>query len=313
MRYLKIKIIFFIISIIIILLSFLENGNAQSTPSRVDIAGIPPGTDGGTTSGSGGGGGGGGGGAGTRQGDTEKKPNFTIDKDLIEIQLIPGQTKTETLTIENTGDLTLNFDLNIIALQTFVSLSEYTFSLLPKNLKTIAINFLVGEDERASVRTGKIILNTDGLIKAVNIILNILGESLFDLQSALEDNTLTKHQKIQSKIKMIDVSNLGKVNVLLEYFIKDFSDNEIKLAQENVEVSGSLIIERAFSIPSELKKGEDYLFYVKLSYSDGIAISKNPFRIVGFPFLIIFLLIFFVVFLLIIFIFKKKKKLKKKK
>jgi len=208
--------------------------------------------------------------------------DFSIDKSLIEIQLTQGQSKIETVTIENIGDVNLSFNIDAVdAIIPFISLGDQSFELLPGELRIITFAFLAEENEPPGVYTGRIDLITTQLTKSINIALQILEkEALFDLSSELKDDTLTKVQQIEASISMIDIAGVGNVNVLLEYFIKDFSDNATKISEETLEVDGILKIERAFPIPEILKIGEEYVFYVRLTYQDSVATSANVFKVI---------------------------------
>ena len=240
--------------------------------------------------------------------------DFSIDKSLIEIQLTQGESKIETITIENVGDVNLSFNIGAVAaIIPFISLGGQSFILSPGELKSITFAFLAGENEPPGVYTGRIDLITEQLSKSINIILQILEkEILFDLKSELEDETLTLDQEIKATIIMTDISGLGKVDVLLEYFIKDFEDNTIKLVQEEVEVNGILEIERAFALPETLKVGEEYVFYVKLTYQNSVVTSANTFKLIDVIiiynfFILIIILVIILVFIFLFFYGRKKR------
>ena len=228
-----------------------------------------------------------------------KQINFSINKDLIIASINQGDRLRETIIITNTGKESLLFSLNLQGeIGRFVILSEESFSLLAGESKTINVDFFVGNNETGAVYSGSIIVNTGSLSKSVSVVLEVLEkEALFDLKSELFDITLTKIQNLKTKITLSEVSGLGKVNVFLEYFIKDFLENEIKIGEETLEVDGSLEIERTFSLPETLKAGE-YVFYVKLSYRDSVATSLNTFKIINVE--AIFLLVIFLIILVIV-------------
>jgi len=114
----------------------------------------------------------------------------------------------------------------------------------------------------------------------VNFILEVLDSGpLFDLEAKVSDNLLTVKDNLNVLIYMEDISGLGEVEILVEYYVKDFNDNEISLGNEFLNVSGVLEVEKSFDIPDDLELG-DYIFYVKLIYDERIAISSSPFEIV---------------------------------
>lgn len=116
---------------------------------------------------------------------------------------------------------------------------------------------------------------------------------------------------------MEDIGDLSKsVDVVLEYFIEDFTGQRIKLEEETLGVYWVKEIKRKFSIPTGLEPG-DYLFYVRLTYLESIATSANRFTITeeavflpslkdNFFFVLMIILIFVVILSVFIFAFKLK-------
>ncbi|TKJ17249.1 hypothetical protein CEE44_01815 [Candidatus Woesearchaeota archaeon B3_Woes] len=241
-------------------------------------------------------------------GGTLKVINFSIDNEvvslgidtyLLNLKLKQGETRREKIVVENKGNRDQKFNLKIKDIERFVILNEKTFTLSPENSKEIYVDFYVSENEQAELHTGKIIVSSGQVTKSINVILDIIEKiAIFDIRSELTDVTLAKNQKISSKIDMKNIGDLRKrVDVVLEYFIKDFEGNQIKLEEETIGVDGNLIIERKFTIPEKLEHG-DYLFYVKLNYLDSIATSANPFTIVKEPAFITYIKAHFIVLLI---------------
>lgn len=271
----------------------------ETCSSCVADCGIcPPANDNG---GSGGGGGGG--------GRSTGKIVF-LDKDLIVVTLVKGIPKTETITITNPNSRNSQFNLIIEELESFVTLIETSFTLSSRSSKEIALILLARESEPAGLYAGRIIVNSRTNNDWVNIVLQVTERrTLFDIISKLKDNTLTENQKLKATITMTDIGNLEEVDISLEYFIKDFKDNEIKIGQEDIKIDGNLEIEREFNIPKSLTL-EEYVFYTKLSYKDSIATSANPFSLVKKESKYILVLI--IILALIIFFALWKNKNKKK-
>lgn len=257
--------------------------------------------------------GGGGGGA-------AKKADFYLNKDLINVELKQGERVRDKILVSNKGNKKLAFNLNVFGINRFVILSEDSFTLIPTESKEINVDFFASENEPGEIYGGKIIFNTDSedLSKSVNVILEIKEKfALFDIKTELEDMTMTKEQKLKAKIYMTDVGDLNKkVDVNLEYFIKDFDGNAIKIGEETVSVYKSSAIKREFAIPQQLTQG-NYLFYTKLSYQNSTATSSNRFflikesKFIEFIWLIIIVLMILVSF--IIFLLKRRKKKEKKR
>ena len=248
-------------------------------------------------------------------GEIKSAVNFTINKDLIDIKLKQGETERETIIIKNTGDKIQQFSLEIQGkIRIFIILSDESFSLSPQESKEINADFFASENEKPEIYAGRIIIKIDPVTKAINTILEIKQKiALFDIKSELADISIAQTQKINANINMKDIGDLNKrVDVNLEYFIRDFEGTEIKLAEETIGVFGSLDINRKFPMPIGLVPG-DYLLIIKLSYLDNVATSANRFTMIEeLPFVSfikqnypIILIISIILMLLILFILKK--------
>jgi len=247
-------------------------------------------------------------------GSSKRVINFSVNIDLIDLKIKQGERAREVILIENTGDKILEFDLNVKDIEEFVILSEVSFSLSSKDSKEINADFFVSEDEPADVHAGRIIIEASSISNSINVILEILEKAaLFDVRSELVDETLVKNQKIKVKINMLNIGDVDKsVDVVLEYFINDFSGNQMKIGEETIGVYNSLDIERKLSLPINLEPG-DYLFYVKLTYLDSTATSANRFNLrEGFSFsnFTSNLWLIVIILLLILFIIIKMRKAK---
>ena len=255
----------------------------------------------------------GGAGSGSSSGGTY---DFSLDKNLIDVEIKQGEIKRETINVLNTGNRNLNFDLSVDQIGRFVILSEDSFALEDDESKKIYADFFASENESAGIYAGRIVFDTIQVRRSINAILEILQKApLFDTKSELNDLELARGQKLKTKLSLKDIGDLNKrVDVLIEYFINDFSGNEIKIEEETIGVYGSLDIEREFRIPTNLQPG-DYLFYVKVSYLNSISTSGNRFTITKEPIFIGYVkdnpaLFVILVVLVLLIIIKAKKKYK---
>ncbi|OIO80083.1 hypothetical protein AUJ84_04645 [Candidatus Pacearchaeota archaeon CG1_02_32_132] len=254
----------------------------------------------------------GGGNGGGNGGTLTNVANFSLSKDLINVGILQGENERSTVFANNTGNMDLDFILEIIGLNNFARLNTLAFSLQPGNSQLIDINFDAPIESIPGIYTGGIAFKAGGIIKIINLIMEISDRGqLFDLKSELENSILFKGDWINASIQMTDISNLGNVEVLLEYFVKDFEDNEFKLEQENLKVNKFLEINREFSLPGNIQPG-DYVFYSKLSYNDKIATTSNSFRLSSASFwykmVIYFMWFILILFFIIFFLYLKKKK-----
>lgn len=256
--------------------------------------------------------GGGNGGDGSNGGTLTNVVNFSLSKNLINVGILQGENERSTVFANNTGNIDLDFILEIIGLNNFVRLNTLAFSLQPGNFQLIDFNFDAPIESIPGIYTGGLAFKAGEIIKIINLIMEITDRGpLFDLKSELEKNILFKGDQINVSIQMTDISNLGNVEVLLEYFVKDFEDNEFKLEQENLKVNKFLEINREFNLPSNIQPG-DYVFYSKLNYNDKIATTSNSFRLSSASFwykmVIYFMWFILILFFIIFFLYLKERR-----
>ena len=260
---------------------------------------------------------GGGGSGGAGGGSQISTPDFSVDEYLISVEIKRGERKNRFLVITNEDNIVLNFVVELEGLEDFVSLAESSFSLDPGKSKSVILSFFVDEDAEINIHTGNILVKALGAEKKVGVVLEIIEKSsLFDLKIRLLFDVLSKSEKLDSIIQITDVADRGKVSVLLEYFIKDFDDFEIKLAEEIIEVDGTLEIERAFPIPETLRTGEEYVFYVKLTYQNSVATSANTFKLIDVIRIfniLLYIIVLIIVFVLLVWLFLSSRKKKDKR
>ncbi|NCN98631.1 hypothetical protein COU62_00320 [Candidatus Pacearchaeota archaeon CG10_big_fil_rev_8_21_14_0_10_35_219] len=205
--------------------------------------------------------------------------NFTVSRDLIDVDLKQGQELTQTLVVKNTGDVGLAISSSFVGSTNLFSVTPINFNLDSGSERAFDIIFDIPSSQQPGINTGGVTFKAGTVSRTVNLIINVLDSGiLFDVNSELDSSILLKNDKIFANINMTDISNQGPVVVNTSYFIKDFEDNSFFLGSENLQVNGFLSLDREFEIPKELDYGR-YLFYVELSYNDKKASSSNAFRL----------------------------------
>lgn len=249
---------------------FAEEGASQ------DVGGSSGGTGGSSGGGSGGSSG------GTPRTEVEIiSPNadFSFDKNPLIMKIKQGQTRREFLRITNIGGEKLDISLSVQGIKRLVLLDQENFVLLPGQYKDVAIDFFARESEFPDIYTGRITARTVQLIKGVNLILEVEKRSpLFDIRADIKDKEISPGGILRTEIAMVNVGDQKKVDVALDYVIKNFNDETIFLEHETLAVDKSLILNREFEISDDFPEGE-YVFYVKLTYQEEIATSAVPFSV----------------------------------
>jgi len=219
-------------------------------------------------SGGSGGGGGGGGGGGV---------SFNLNPSLLNISLGQGEKSRESFEITNPLGVEKEFNLEIENLEDLISLSQMNVLIPGLESREVNVDFEANADP--GVYTGKINVESDSLIKSVNVLFEILEKDLlYNIRTTLVKDELGFDEQIEANIILLNLG-IDSKSVTLEYMIKDFEGNEFVLNEEELELSGRAELERSFDIP-EVSEGE-YVFIVKLTDENGkTASGTSTFRIV---------------------------------
>ncbi|MBI2658147.1 hypothetical protein HYX08_05635 [Candidatus Woesearchaeota archaeon] len=237
-----------------------------------------------TTTSSGGGGGaaaagGGGGGGGPLPTPIEKKKDFDVSPGSIKEQLALGTAKTKSITIKNTGEAVLSFNLAVNAVSDFVFLSDSGFSLGSGEEKAIEANII---GKKLGSYIGEIEASADGIKKSISIIIEVESEQvLFDAKLDIPSGykEVQAGDELKTQITLLNVGPPRKVDVTATYIIKDNLGNAVYQSTETFAVEKQTSFVKPFKIPKELKPG-DYLAIIELRYENSFAVSSELFRVV---------------------------------
>ncbi len=232
--------------------------------------------DGGDTGG--GGGGGGGGGAATTVLD------YTIDRETLKVILKQGQTKEETFKIKNTATTTLDLTISLGNLRNFIfspTIDEIKVTLNPNEEQVISIVFEAKEDQTPDVYAGKIVIKSAAGEKAINTILEIeSAKPLFyvDVEVLPEYKSIYPGDEVFMEVSLFNVRGFGRVDVILEYSIRDFEGNLIAKEEETVAVETQAKFSRKLLVPRNIQPGT-YIASVKVTFEDSVGISSDLFEV----------------------------------
>ncbi|MDP2907967.1 MAG: hypothetical protein Q8O03_08585 [Nanoarchaeota archaeon] len=254
-------------------------------------------------------------------------PEFKVTPELIKVSLKQGETKSETITVENTGETILEFVIDLTGVKKFAVLSDYAFDLLPGQSKKITAAFTASVLTEPDVYTGWIFVKTKELVKNIITVIEVESrEPLFDVKMSIpqEYKNIVAGDSIVGDITIINMGDILPVDINVDYVIKDLNNNVISMQQETVAAKDLLSITKRIETPKDLKIG-DYVFYVKVYYDGSFAMASDLFSIISFEekrpswiaqqlaklsslkFMII-VLILIILAVLIVFMRKKKKK-----
>ena len=219
--------------------------------------------------------------------------NFTVDVEIIKFRIAKGQTKTEKLRINNTGETNLSITMEIEDLSDFLYFSEDEFQLNVGEEKEITIAATASENETIDVYTGRIIARSGSLERIVIVIIEVKErEALFDVSVFLpeEFKKIPTGANRTADIVLYNFGTLMPVDVVLTYEIRDMDSNVIDSRHETLAVEEQLFLQKSFTIPEYLEEGY-YLFYVRLDYENQTATSSELFTVFQYSYFDVFVFV----------------------
>ncbi len=238
--------------------------SAEETPSST-----PP-TTGGVTQESGG---------GSRKITTE---NFTINPEEIKITLKQGETKEAKISIKNTGAKKTKITISNTNLENFIRINNAEFDLEVGQTVDVIVDFIARENAIPDLYLGKLIISGDGLSKEILVAIEVeTKKPLFDVKVNIprQFRTLIPGDSLVANIELFNLGDIGKVDVVLDYFIKDINGNDIITEKETVAVETRASLIKEFLLPEDLPYG-NYIVYVKATY-DGETASSTAWFVVA--------------------------------
>jgi len=220
--------------------------------------------------------------------------DFIIDKEIIEIKVVQGYSKNEYINIINSEDVEQTFNLVLSSdLGGFVTISENRFILGPGEFKNISLNIKTDFDSIPFVHTGNIKINGKNKEKEIFILLTIKESSvlidgaklspsiLFDVILTIDDKykELKKGDNLLVNVTIINLGDSEKINVQVNYKIKNFNNNDIVIESEKVVVDSKIIYSKEIEL-SELISEGFYAAIAEVEYEDSLVSSSSVFNVV---------------------------------
>jgi len=207
---------------------------------------------------------------------------FSVDKDVLRVELKQGETKKETLVITNEGDTVLKFNIKPIGLEQMILVMDDKFTLLPRESKEVTIYFSAREEQLIKIYTGKLLITANYQMKLVAVIVDVIKKvPLFDVNVKVHNTTkkILKGEDVEADITMINVGDPKEVDIVLHYAVRDLDGNTINFKEETMAIREKLSITRRLRLPEDINYGT-YLFYAEVRYGKEKAVSTDVFEVV---------------------------------
>ncbi len=222
--------------------------------------------------GAGGGGGGGGGGA-----PTVVIPVITgleLDTNEITLDMVVSSIREKVIRVTNTGTADAKIETSSGDFGEKVVFADKSFVLKPGESKDLKI-FISGGD-KAEILTGKLNIGGKEILLAVNVKSQKL---LFDAMIVIPDSSkqIKPNSKVNAQVTLIPMGDNPRVDVTLNYIVKDYNGKVYLKESETVLVDQQKSFKKQF-YTKDLPTG-NYILGLELVYPNGVATSSSHFEI----------------------------------
>jgi len=191
------------------------------------------------------------------------------------INLALGDKIEKTVTVTNFGYSSLNISINQQNLEGMAIPRKSYLYLNAGETKTFNIAFI--DKNQTGIYTGKIIVGDKQILVSLNIRTKLL---LFDSNIIIlnKDYKVSQGQKLKTLITLIPLGEKERMDVTLNYVIKDYNGKIF------FEESETVLIEEQMELPKNFNTGMlslgEYIIGVELVYPNGLAISSARFEVI---------------------------------
>ena len=145
----------------------------------------------------------------------------------------------------------------------------------------VELVFKALEDEKPDIYPAKIRLESPSKEKEIDTIIEVdSAEPLFDVDVEVlpDSKSVLPGGELLMEINLFNVRGFGRVDVNVEYAIKDFKGNIVASEHETIAVETQAKFSRSLLAPSDLRPGS-YVALVKVTYGDSVGTSSDIFEV----------------------------------
>ncbi|HLD56827.1 MAG TPA: Ig-like domain-containing protein, partial [archaeon] len=210
--------------------------------------------------------------------------DFSVDKDLIKVQLKQNQTKPLAFIITNKG-AKAEAVITVEGVSDMIFLDPSRVVLGTNEGYEIKGSVVTLDSTKPGVYTSKIKVAVAGVEKIVNVIIEVsTKKALFDVRLDIPpDQRITfigsGGGTVEPLITLINIGDLEKVDVVLRYVVKDSENNVVSETMETKGVEKQLSFSRNLELPPGSSE-DNYIAYVEATYGDAVAVASQLFKVV---------------------------------
>jgi len=219
---------------------------------------------------------GGGGGGGTPTYSQAVLGKLVLDPIVLDIPIVINTVKTKKIEASNTGDATLILSVYVHGLDDIIKIKDEDLSFVLEPRRSHSIDVRVIAPEEPGIYTGKILVGGKEILVIVSA---STEEFLFDASVEIPSNfkTIKVGKKLESQITLIPMGEEPRMDVTLNYVIKDFDGRTFVTESETFLVEGQKTFKKEFATQG-LPEG-DYVLGIELIYPNGVATSTSHFAV----------------------------------
>lgn len=228
-------------------------------------------------------------------GEATISPKIIVVPRQINVKLAINTNQKEIIKITNNGDSPKTLFIVQKGLDQMIILGESSLTVAPGETKSFEIT-LVAPDT-TGIFTGKISIGGIEVLVTLNVKTKLL---LFDSNIVVlnPDYRVSQGSLLKTKIELIPLGDQERLDVTLNYVIKDYSGKIYLTKSETVLVEEKMQFKRNFG--TGMLSAGDYIIGVELIYPGGVAPSSAHFEIVRRTLQDIFAIIIFSLIVIIL-------------
>lgn len=249
---------------------------------------------------------------GTGAGAAVSPLEISIEPQELNVDLTVNTNKEYIIKVTNTGTTSGVVRVSQKNLEKMVLIGENSFELKVGESKDLSVIFLALNE--TGIFTGKLVIGSKEVLVSIDIRTKLL---LFDSNIVVlnENYTVEQGRKLKTKVSLIPMGDKDRLDVTLNYVIKDYEGKVYLTKNETLLIEGKVTINRDFE--TGLLPLGDYVIGLNLVYPGGVAPSSAHFKLIEKKpinwYLIALILAILIIILLIIIISKKRKQSKSRK
>jgi hypothetical protein len=241
-------------------------------------------------------------------------PNIVVTPTSININLAINTNKEQIINVKNTGTSATTVLISQTGLTNMVILGETSLTLAAGETKSFSVIF-VALDE-TGIFTGSINVGSIKIPVSLNVKTKLL---LFDSNIVVLNLNykVSQDSDLRTRVTLIPMGDSERLDVTLNYVIKDYSGKVYLTQSETVLVEEKMNFRKNFGT-GNLPLGQ-YIVGLELIYPGGVApssahfeiVQKSPIDFLGNLMLILLIAIILIAILIIILIIRRKKQQEK--